>query len=451
MRDGQLSHAGHARATLALGLPLVGSHLAQFGLHLTDTVMLGWYAVPALAAAVLGASFFFTLFVLGAGFAIGVMPMVAAAASRGDETEVRRVTRMGMWLSILFGTAVWPAFAASGTILRGLGQTATVAADAGAYLAVAGLGMVPALLVMVLKSYLAALERTQVVLWSTVAGLFANAALNCSLIFGNWGAPELGLTGAAIASVIVQVVSFLILAAYATWLPALRSHSLFRRFWRPDRAAFARVFRLGWPIGLTGLAESGLFAASAIMMGWIGTQELAAHGIALEIAALTYVVHLGLSNAATVRAGHAFGTGDRMALRRGAETAVALSAGFGLVAVAAFLTFPEPMIGAFLSRDDPERAAIIAIGTGLLAAAAAFQFFDAAQVMALGLLRGVQDTRVPMILASVSYWLIGLPASYVLGFTLGLGAIGVWAGLVIGLISAGGLLMARFWGRHLRG
>ena len=450
MRDGELSHAAHARATLALGLPLIGSHLAQFGLHLTDTVMLGWYAVPALAAAVLGATFFFTVFVLGSGFAIAVMPMVAAAASSGQDGDVRRVTRMGLWLSVLFGAAVYPLFWFAGPILRTMGQAPSVAADAEAYLRIAGLGMIPALLVMVLKSYLAALERTQVVLWATVAGLAVNAALDWALIFGHWGAPELGLAGAAVASVAVQVLSVALLAFYAARAPALRRHTLLRRLWRADWGAFARVFRLGWPIGLTGLAESGLFAASAVMMGWIGTRELAAHGIALEIAALTFMVHLGLSNAVTVRTGHAHGLGDAVALRRGAAVGLALSAGFGLVAVAAMLAFPAPLIGAFLSQDDPERAAIIAIGSGLLMAAAAFQFFDAAQVMALGLLRGVQDTAVPMLLASVSYWMVGIPASYVLGFVLGFGGLGVWAGLVIGLILAGGLLMARFWGRHLR-
>lgn len=450
MADG-LTYGAHARATLRLGLPLIGSNLAQFGLHLTDTVMLGWYAVPALAAGVLGATSFFTLFVIGAGFGMAVMPMVAAAAAAGDDTEVRRITRMGLWLSILFGLAVAPLMWFSGPLLVALGQDERLAADTEAYLRIAGLGMVPALLVMVLRSHLAALERAGVVLWVTLAGLGVNVALNWALIFGHWGAPELGLVGAALASVAVQTLSLLLLALYAARHPALRRHALFTRFWRADRGAFARVFRLGWPIGLTGLAESGMFAASALMMGAIGTRELAAHGIALEIAALTFMVHVGLSNAATVRAGQAHGQRDRLALGRGATVAVALSAGFGLVAVAAMLGFPRAMVGAFLSPADPDREAIIATGVVLLAAAAAFQFFDAAQVMALGLLRGVQDTRVPMLLASVSYYAIGIPASYLLGFVAGLGGVGVWAGLVTGLIAAGGLLMGRFWRRHVPG
>ncbi len=440
-----LTYRQHVRATLVLGLPLVGSHMAQFGLHLTDTVMLGWYSVEALAAVALGASAFFTVFILGSGFALAVMPMVASAVASGETAEVRRATRMGLWLSVLFGVAVYPAFWWAGPILLALGQDPHIALLGQDYLRIAGAGMVPALLVMVLKSYLAALERTQVVLWTTVGAVGLNVAVNWALIFGNWGMPEMGVRGAAVASVVVQSATFAVLAVYAALLPELRKHSLFTRLWRPDWAAFGRVFRLGWPIGLTGLAESGLFAASVVMMGWIGTQELAAHGIAIEISAMAFMVHLGLSNAATVRAGRASGHKDLIGLRKGAVAAIGLSTAFGFVTIAVFLLLPAPMIGAFLSPDDPQRLDIIAIGVGFLAVAALFQFADAAQVMALGLLRGVQDTQVPMIMASVSYWIIGIPTSYVLGFHMGFGGIGIWAGLVLGLVCAGVALMWRFW------
>lgn len=446
MRD-RLTYLSHARAILALGLPLIGSHVAQFGLHLTDTVMLGWYGVLPLAAGVLGASSFFVIFVLGSGFAKAVMPMVASAAGQGDDRQVRRVARMGLWLSVLFGVLVFPVFWWSGALLLALGQKPEVAVLAQDYLRIAGLGLVPALLVMVLKSYLSALERTQVVLWVTVAALPLNAALNWALIFGHWGAPELGVAGSAIATVAVQVVSLVLIAAYAAFLPALRHYHLFQRFWRPDWPGFRAVFRLGWPMGLTGLAESGMFIASALMMGWIGTAELAAHGIALEITALTFMVHLGLSNAVTVRGGQAHGARDWAGLRQIAQTAIALSILFAAVTMAAFLLAPGPMIRPFLDPADPLRDQIIVTGTLLLACAALFQFADSMQVMALGLLAGVQDTRVPMALATVSYWVIGIPASYVLAFPLGLGGVGLWLGLVIGLACAAASLMARFWMR----
>lgn len=439
--------ADHVRATLALGLPLIGSHVAQFALHVTDTIMLGWYGVVPLAAGVLAASSFFVLFIMGSGFAKAVMPMVANAQAQGDEVQVRRVARMGLWLSILFGVVIYPVFWWSEPILLALGQAPDVSALGQDYLRIAGLGMIPALLVMVLKSYLSALERTQVVLWITVAAVPLNAAINWALIFGNWGAPELGVQGAAIATVIIQVLSLLFLCLYAGLLPGLRRYQLFIRFWRPDWAAFGAVFRLGWPMGLTGLAESGLFQASALMMGWIGTVELAAHGIALEITALTFMVHVGLSNAVTVRTGRFAGAGDYAAMRLGAKVAIGLSLAVAGLTVVLFLTLPAPLISVFLDPAEPARATILLVGAALLACAALFQLADSMQVMALGLLAGVQDTRVPMIYAAISYWLIGIPASYVLAFPLGFGAVGLWLGLVIGLACAAVSLMARFWAR----
>jgi len=441
----RMTYAGHARALMVLGLPLIGSHLAQMALHVTDTVMLGWYSVDALAAVVLGASSFFILFILGSGFAIAVMPMVAAALGRGDEAQVRRDTRMGMWLSILYGLAVYPVFWWSGPILLALGQDPLIAGMAEDYMRIAGAGMIPALLVMVLKSYLSALERAGVVLWATLAGVAVNIAVNWALIFGNWGAPELGLRGAAIASVVTQILTLAVLLGYAGLLPALRRFTLFARFWRPDWPAFVQVWRLGWPIGLTGLAEGGLFQASALMMGWIGTVELAAHGIAIEVAGLAFMVHLGLSNAATVRIGRAEGEGDPVSLRDGALVAIAMSLVFGLAVVALFLILPERIIALFLDTAQPRAAEIIAYGTLLLAFGALFQIFDAMQCMALGLLRGVRDTAVPMWLAAFSYWIVGIPTSYLLAFPLGLGGAGLWLGLVVGLAVASVLLMVRFW------
>ncbi|MGO4916233.1 MATE family efflux transporter [Pseudogemmobacter sp. W21_MBD1_M6] len=440
-----MTYKGHARATLALGLPLVGSHVAQFAVHVTDTIMLGWYGIAELAAVVLGASSFFVIFIMGSGFALAVMPMVATAAGADDDVQVRRVTRMGIWLSLIYGVLVLPLFWYSGSLLVVLGQNPDIAAITQDYLRIAGFGILPALLAMVMKSYLAALERTQVVLWATIASVVLNAGLNWMLIFGNWGAPELGVRGAAIATIGTQLLSLVIILAYSALLPSLRRYTLFIRFWRPDWGAFADVFRLGWPIGLTNLAESALFAASALMMGWIGTRELAAHGIALEIASATFMVHLGLSNAATVRAGRAFGAGDQTGLRRGGVIAIALSVGVACLTILLFLGIPEVLIGAFLNETDPARPQIIAIGVSLLAVAALFQLADGAQVMALGLLRGVQDTRVPLVIAACSYWLVGVPASYVLGFTFGLGGPGIWLGLVIGLVLAAVLLMVRFW------
>lgn len=428
-----------------LGLPLVGSHLAQIALHVIDTIMMGWYGVVPLAAVVLGSSFFFIVWVLGAGFSKAVMPMVAGALARGDETQVRRDTRMGLWLSIIYGLLVYPLFWWSGPILLALGQKSDVVEIAQDFLRIAGLGMVPALCVAVLQSYLAALGRTQAVLWVTLAAVALNGVLAWALIFGNWGAPELGAKGAALASVTVQTASILALLGYSAWLPALKRFHLFQRFWRPDWTAFAQVQRLGWPIGLTSLAEGGLFSASALMMGWVGTNELAAHGIALEAASIAFMVHVGLSSAGTIRVARYHGTGEALNLRRAALVAIFLSIAVAVVVTLIFLTLPEAIIGVFLDESKPGSEDILHFGVVLLALAGLFQLADAMQVIALGLLRGLQDTRVPMALAAISYWVIGVPCSYFLAFKLGMGGVGLWLGLVVGLGFAGVSLLWRFW------
>ncbi len=436
---------GHLRAVLVLGLPLVGSHLAQVAIGLVDTLMLGRYSVEALAASVLATSFWFVVFIVGSGFAFAVMPMVAEASGKDDEQRSRRVTRMGLWLSILFAAVFLPVMIWSAPVFGLLGQTEVMSQGAQDYLRIAGFGLFPALAVMVLKSWLAALERTQVVFWVTAAAVLVNAALNWFLIFGNWGFPEMGLRGAALASVGTHILTLGALMLYGRQAKGLREQSLFQRIWRPDWPVFADVFRLGWPIGLTNLAESGMFSASALLVGLIGTIPLAAHGIALQVASATFVVHLGLSQASTVRAGRALGRGDIAGLGLGGMAALALSMAFVALTVVVFVGVPEPIISAFIGPEETERAAILQIGASLLAVAALFQLVDAGQVMALGLLRGIQDTRAPMYLAAFSYWICGIPASYLIGIHWGYGAVGVWFGLVVGLILASALLWYRFW------
>ncbi|MEM6886807.1 MAG: MATE family efflux transporter [Pseudomonadota bacterium] len=444
-----MTYRQHAGAVLRLGLPLVGGHLAQVAIGVTDTVMMGWYGVEALAAVTLGSTYFFTLLIFGSGFAWAVMPLVANFHAEGDEVGLRRATRMGLWLSLAFAAFALPLMIWSEPILRLLGQDLELSTDASLYLSVMGWAIVPGLLVMVLKSYLGGLERTQVVLWIMLAAAVVNGVSNYAFIFGNWGAPELGVRGAALASVLTQLMALVGIVIYIqTVLP---HHALFQRLWRADGQMLVRVFRLGWPISLTSLSESGLFAASALMMGWLGAVPLAAHGIAVQLASITFMMHLGLSNAATIRAGNALGRRDPWHMERGALMVTLLSVGFALLTVALFVTMPTPLISMFMREGEPAQAQILAIGSGLLVMAALFQLVDGAQVVALGLLRGVQDTRVPMIYAALSYWALGVPCSYLFGFVFELDGIGIWLGLVVGLGLAALLLSDRFWRVALRG
>jgi len=439
--------AGEARALIRIGLPLVGSHLAQVAIQTTDTVMLGWYHVEALAAASLAGPVFFVIFLLGSGFALAVMPMVASAAGTGDDRHVRRVTRMGLWLSILYGLVVTPLLFFGTELFTAMGQTPELSSDAGLYISILGLGMTPALMVMVMKSYFSALELTRAILVVTLASAGLNAILDYAMIFGNWGLPEMGLRGAGYASVIGQLFGVVLLAGYAT----IRTpqYELFKNFQRPDWEAFGQVFRLGWPIGGQLLAEVGLFAFSSVMMGWVGVVPLAAHGIALQIASITFMVHLGLSQAATVRGGRAWGQRDRATLRAAAVSGVMLSLAAAVAIILLFLGAPDLLIGLFVDPADPARPEILTLGAIFLAVAALFQFFDSAQVMGAGLLRGVHDTHVPMILAGVAYWAIGLPVAYWLGFPAGMGGVGIWLGLTVGLAVAAATMQYRFWTRYV--
>lgn len=439
------SVGAQARALLALGLPLIGGHVGQTLIGVTDTLMMGWYGVPQLAALSLSGPIYYIIFILGSGFAWAVMPMVASYAANEDDRQIRRVTRMGLWLSILFGVLSLPLFFLFGQLFLLMGQEAEISRLGGIYMSIMGLGIIPAILVMVLKSYLSALELTRAILVATMAAVFLNIVVNYMLIFGNWGAPELGVAGAGFASFFSNTFSFLALALYA--VRRRPDHELFRNFHRPDWEAFGQVFRLGWPIGFTSVAEVALFAASTVMMGWLGTNALAAHGIALNIASLTFMIHVGLSQAATVRVGKAWGRDERQTLRSASTAGILLSLGAAVLIAVAFIVFPDPLVGAFIDPNEPQRAAILSIGASLLAVAALFQLVDSGQVMALGILRGVQDTRVPMVMAIFSYWVVGLPASYLLGFSAGLGEVGIWLGLTIGLASACVSMQVRFWRR----
>lgn len=435
-----------ARALWALGLPLVGSHIAQALIGVTDTVMMGWYDVTGLAALSVANPVFYIIFIFGSGFAWAVAPMVASALGEGDERQVRRLTRMGLWLSLGFGFALTPVFFFFEPIMLAIGQEPEVARQAGLYMPLLGIGLIPALLTQVLKGYLSALELTRAILVAVIGAALMNALVNYALIFGNLGAPELGIVGAGIASLASHLVTFLILIAYA--LRKTPEHALLQNFHRPDPEALRAVFRLGVPIGLTLLAETGLFAASSVMMGWLGTIPLAAHGIALQITSLSFMVPLGLSQAVTVRIGRAWGRRDPVALRDAALAGMVLAGATAFVVIATFLTIPSLLVGLFVDPTDPARPEILAVGTTLLMLAALFQLVDIGQVLALGMLRGVQDTRVPMMLAIFSYWGVGMPVAYLLGFTFALGGAGVWLGLSAGLALACIGMQIRFWRRY---
>jgi MATE family multidrug resistance protein len=243
----RLSYRDDIAPLLTLGLPLVGSAVASFLIHMTDTIMLGWYDV-ALAASVLANSLWFLIFIMGAGFGFAVMPIVAAASASGDDTRARRTTRMAFWLSLIFFAVSFPLNWWSGAVFGLMGQEPDLAEAGQGYLRITAWAMAPALLMAVLRSYLSALKLTTILLVVTLVGVVLNAIINYALIFGNWGFPELGLTGAALATVIGNLVALLVLAIYAQ--VKRPDYNLYQRLWKPDWEAFHQVRRIGLPIGL---------------------------------------------------------------------------------------------------------------------------------------------------------------------------------------------------------
>ncbi len=441
----------HFRATVTLALPLIGAQLAQMAMGVTDTVMLGWLGATELAASVLATQAYFLLFIFGAGFAHAAMPLAANAEGRGDARGVRRSIRMGLWVLGLYSALAMVPLWHIERILLALGQEPELAALAGDYMRVALWALPPATLVMGLRSYLSVVNRAWVILAVTLAAALLNGLLNWVFIFGNLGAPALGIVGAALATTGSSVLMALLLIGYTALAPALRRYELWVRFWRPDWKAFFEVVRLGWPIGATIIAEVGLFSASSVMMGWLGTIPLAAHGIALQLASIAFMVPLGLASAATVRVGMAYGRGSRPDVGRAGDTALAMAAAFALSAATIFWIWPEPLVALYLDAGNENSPALVAYAAPLLLVAAAFQVVDSLQVVASGILRGFRDTRVPMLIAVFSYWIVGLPVAWLLAFPAGLGGRGVWWGLAFGLSAAAILLTARVYRRERLG
>jgi len=435
----------HFRATFSLGVPLIGAQLAQLGIHTTDVVILGRLGAAHLAAIVLSAQFFFTVFILGSGFANAVMPMVAQAYGRGDAVSVRRAVRMGMWVALAYSALMIPLFYNAEAILLYAGQKPEVAALAGSYLKIAQWGMAPGLLFMTLRGLVSAHGRAGIVLYVTIVILSVNAFFAYALVLGHFGFPALGMEGAAIVSFCVNLLSFLLITAYIQSRPDMRRYELFVRFWKPDWGALREVVHLGLPIGLTMLAEVGLFTGASLLMGNIGTLQLAAHGIALQLASIAFMIPLGLAQAGTVRVGVAHGRGDRLGVVRAALAVLMIAAVIAVSGGILFALVPTTLASVFLDKAGADSAAVLAIAGPFVVVAGIFQLVDGLQAIAAGLLRGLKDTRIPMVLALISYWPIGFFCAWFFAFPAGFGGIGVWFGFLGGLAAAAVLLNWRFY------
>ncbi len=443
------------RATLALSGPLVLINLAQHGLILADVVMLGRLGAEALAAATLAHGLYFILFIGGLGLTSTVAPLIAEALGRdaGDTHAVRRTLRAGLWAATLVSVPVMAALWFTGPLLAVIGEPPALAEAAGRYMRVLQWAMWPALLFMALRGALAALQRPGWALAASLAALPLNVALGLWLAFsGSWGPVQgrgLGMEGVGIATVISAVFSLVLLCAVVLRDPRLNRHRPFHRLWRFDGLLLGRVFRLGLPMVATGLAEAGLFEAAALGMGLFGASQLAAHAVAIQIAAVCFMVPNGVAQAATVRVGLAFGRRDGAGMRRAGAVALGLAFAFMSLCALVQLALPAALIGLFLDLGDPANAPVLPIAVAFIGFAALFAVADGVQSVALGMLRGLQDTQVPMLVAVAGYWGLGVPLGAWLAWGAGYEGYGIWAGFCAGLFTVATLLLLR-WRRQVR-
>jgi multidrug resistance protein, MATE family len=443
LHSSPLSFRSETRATLRLALPLAAAQLAQVGMGITDTIMVGALGRDALAAGGLGSGLFFATGAVLQGALIGVGILVAHARGANDMDRIAPILRAGAVLAMIIAALLVPVFWFAEPILIRFGQPPTLAKDVANYVQILSLCAPASMWLAVQRSYLAAMNHPRPVMVIGLAALVLNGFLNYGFIHGVWGFPELGLMGSATASVItIYLMSGAMMLAIRI-TPDLHAHKLRGPISWPLTKELAN---LGWPIAITFGVEIVLFMVAALLMGTISTTALAAHNVTINIASLTFMVPLAIAQAVNVRVGFHLGAQHPSAARQAAG--VALMLGIGFMTLMAIVMFTVPRQIALLFNLDPTveaDAAVVALVAQLLVIAAVFQVFDGAQSIAAGALRGYKDTRVPMYLVAFGYWGVGFPIGWALAFPLNMGAVGMWWGLAIALAAAAVVLGARLW------
>src|SRR5712671_2421773 len=437
--------------TLKLAVPIALTQLGQIAMMTTDLALIGRLGDVAVAAAALAHTIFFFIFTFGMGLVSAVAPLAAQAFGARNPRLVRRALRVGLWAALVMSlpTMALPLYGEQ--ILLALGQAPATAHLAQRYLLGLSWGVTPALGFLAIRGFMGAVNRPEPGLWITLAAIPANAVLVYLLIHGELGLPRLELLGAGIATTAINFAMFLAGLWFAYGRPPFRKYQVLGRIWRVDWMLMRRLIVIGAPISISFLLEYGLFATAALLMGLISTTALAAHQIALQVTAILFMVPLGIWIAATVRVGHAVGRSDASAVKRAGFVAVLL----GMVLVSALtlivILTRFAIARLFFGEAAESAGAVIELTATLLVVGATFFVADGIQTVAAGALRGMNDTRMPLLFAAISYWLIGFTSAYGLAFWTDLGAVGVWIGLSCGTAVYAVLLILRFrrLARHL--
>ncbi len=429
----------HLRPTALLAFPVVLSQLGHVMVSFVDSVLVGRTGTVPLAAVSLGVSSTTVLMILGIGLSMGSVPLVAAADGRRDLPDLGRLLASSVWLSALAGLLLAGLGQLVPPLLHYLGQAPEVEALAAPWVRVISWSLLPLMIFQGFREFAEGLGLTRQAMWLSVLANVVNAVLCYMLVFGAWGAPRMGLMGSAWATLAARVLMALLMAAYVLRSGRLREYRAAVTRWLPDGPTLRRLLDVGAPIGVQMAFEVGAFAAAAIMIGWLGAGPLAAHQVAINLASITYMAASGIAAAATIRVGRLRGSGQLAEARQAGFAAYVLGFLF-MGAMATLFILLRHQAPLLYSHD----AAVVGQAATLLLIAALFQVSDGLQVVGLGALRGLEDVKVPSVVALLSYWAVALPVGYFLGFHLHLGAPGIWSGLLLGLSLVAGLLLVRF-------
>lgn len=429
-----------------LAWPLVLGGLAQMAIHTSDVIILGRYSVDALAASALGLNLMWAFAIFGIGVMTSVAPLVSAERGRARHgvREVRRTVRQGLWAALAVTVPMWLILWHADALFLLLGQELELAHAAARFVRIAMWGIWPFLMFIVLRCFVTALERPLAALIVTGGGVLLNILVCVPLVFGVGTWPGLGLDGAAIANAVANSFLFFGIAAVVLIDRRFRRFRLFGRWWRADWPRFAQLMRLGLPIGVTLALEVTVFNASVFLMGVIGRPSLAAHAVAIQIASLAFQLPFGIAQAATVRVGLAHGAQDSAGVARAGRAAILMGFAVAAALSVAMALAATPLVGLFIDANDASAATAFALAVQFTLVAALFQLGDALQAIGAAVLRGIQDTRWPMLFAAFGYWVIGFGTAWYLAFVGGLAGVGVWLGLAAGLAAVSVLMLARW-------
>jgi multidrug resistance protein, MATE family len=430
--------------TLRLAVPIALTQLGHIAMMTTDLALIGRLGDQAVAAAALAHTVYFVTFTFGMGLVSAVAPLAAQAFGARNPRLLRRSLRVGLWIALVISLPMmaFPLFGEQ--ILLSLGQPPATAQLAQRYLFGLAWGITPSLWFLAIRGFMGAVNRPEPGMWIMLAAIPANAVLVYLLIHGELGLPRLELFGAGLATTTINFGMFLAGLWFAHRRRPFRKYHVLGRIWRIDWTLMRQLIVIGAPISISFLMEYGLFAAAALLMGLISTTALAAHQIALQVTAILFMVPFGIGMAATVRVGHAVGRNDAAAVKRAGLVATLL----GIVLVSALtvaVILTRFAIARFFFGEAIESAGtVIELTATLLMVGATFFVADGIQTIAAGALRGMNDTRVPLLFAAISYWLIGFTSAYGLAFGAEFGAVGVWIGLSCGTAVYAILLISRF-------